>query len=351
MSIRSLIPTRRSFLAAVVVACFGLTFSVSAAEQTKKVLFLTKSAGFQHPVIARDPKDPAKLAYAEQILTEMGAKNGFEVTVTKDADVFNDPETYKKYDVFAFYTTEDLTKPSDKQIDLAPPVEQEVTDPKTGEKRMVKRRNPNPQLKLVHTEKAMSPEGKKMFLEAIANGKGFIGFHCASDTFHSGNRNNPDLLRPIDVKDPVDPYIAMVGGEFVGHGSQQKATMRVADKNFPGIEGLEDFGFQEEWYSLKNLAPDMHVILVQETTTMVNERGQKEPIYNRAPYPATWVRMEGKGRIFYTSMGHREDVWTNPIFQKVVIAGLNWAAGNAEADVKPNMEQVASQAGPAAQAK
>lgn len=342
-------PTRRRlfFSACATLAWLGLSLlapsSASAADQAKKVLFLTKSSGFQHSVVTRDPKNPTKLAHAEQIMVDFGAAHGFEVTITKDAAVFNDPETYKKYDVFAFYTTEDLTQPSDKMVDMAPRVKVEETDPKTGAKRTVSRPNPKPDMKLIHTEKPMSAEGKKMFLDAIANGKGYIGFHCGSDTFHSKNRNNQDLVRSAEPTDKVDPYIQVVGGEFVTHGSQQKATMRVADKNFPGLEGLEDFTLTEEWYSLKNFAPDLHVILVQDTATMVNSKGEREGMYNRAPYPATWARMEGKGRVFYTNMGHREDVWTNPIFQKVLLAGLNWAAGNTTADVTPNMEKAAPQ--------
>ena len=42
------------------------------------------------------------------------------------------------------------------------------------------------------------------------------------------------------------------------------------------------------------------------------------------PYPATWARMHGKGRVFYTSMGHREDVWTNEKFQQVALGGFSW---------------------------
>ena len=84
--------------------------SASAAEAKKQVLFLTKSAGFQHSVITRDQKDGNKMAWAEQHLIDLGSQNGFEVTVTKDADVFNDPATYQKYDIFAFYTTGDLTQ-------------------------------------------------------------------------------------------------------------------------------------------------------------------------------------------------------------------------------------------------
>ena len=49
---------------------------------------------------------------------------------------------------------------------------------------------------------------------------------------------------------PPYPY----GGEFIGHGAQQKATMTLADKKFPGTKGLEDFTLLEEWYALKNFA-------------------------------------------------------------------------------------------------
>ena len=136
----------------------------------------------------------------------------------------------------------------------------------------------------------------------------------------------------------------MVGGEFKGHGSQQKATMKVASNSFPGLEDLKDFGFVEEWYNLYNLDPNMHVILVQDTTSMpVGKNGQREDNYRRPPYPATWAKKYGNGRVFYTSMGHREDVWTNPVFQKVVIAGLNWAAGNTKFEPSPNIQQVAPQ--------
>jgi len=64
-----------------------------------------------------------------------------------------------------------------------------------------------------------------------------------------------------------------------------------------------------------------------------------DSVYNRPPFPATWARMHGKGRVFYTSMGHREDIWANPMFQSLLTGGVNWALGNAEADVTPNVEK------------
>ena len=51
-----------------------------------------------------------------------------------------------------------------------------------------------------------------------------------------------------------------------------------------------------------------------------------------------------RGRVFYTSMGHREDVWTNPTFQQIALGGIAWALGNVEADVTPNIATVTPEA-------
>jgi type 1 glutamine amidotransferase len=66
--------------------------------------------------------------------------------------------------------------------------------------------------------------------------------------------------------------------------------------------------------------------------------------YQRPDYPATWARRHGKGRVFYTSMGHREDVWTNPMFQAVLLGGIAWAVGNVRAETPPNLKEAASEA-------
>ena len=51
--------------------------------------------------------------------------------------------------------------------------------------------------------------------------------------------------------------------------------------------------------------------------------------------------MYGKGRVFVTSMGHREDVWSSELFQKLLTGGINWAGGRVDADLTPNIEQTA----------
>jgi type 1 glutamine amidotransferase len=94
----------------------------------------------------------------------------------------------------------------------------------------------------------------------------------------------------------------------------------------------------EEWYALKNFAKDLHVILVQETA------GMKGSCYQRPPYPSTWARMHGKGRVFVTSMAHRENVWLEDPFQQIVLGGLAWALRNIDADVTANIAKVTPRA-------
>ena len=66
--------------------------------------------------------------------------------------------------------------------------------------------------------------------------------------------------------------------------------------------------------------------------------------YERPAFPETWARKHGEGRVFYTSLGHREDVWESPMFQKMMVGALAWAVGNVNADVSPNLDKVAPQA-------
>jgi hypothetical protein len=56
------------------------------------------------------------------------------------------------------------------------------------------------------------------------------------------------------------------------------------------------------------------------------------------------VHLYGKGRVFYTSLGHREDIWRDPVFQSVLHGGIDWALHRFDADITPNLGEVAPQA-------
>ena len=322
---RDLLKTAGLTAAGLAMSPFLSRFARADDAPRKKILFFTKSAGFQHSVITRDPKDPEKLSFAEQILTDLGAKNGFDVTCSKDGTIFT-PDKIAGFDAYCFYTTGDLTKDSDKYL-------------------MTKDANGKATVKgyLIMNEPGMGEDGKKVFLESIQNGKGFMALHSGADTMHSHSKVKPELIRNVNEKgeDDFDPYIQMLGGEFIIHGAQQPSTLRLVDPKFPGAAGFNDARFPEEWYSLKNFAPDLHVILVQDT------EGMKGPMYDaRKPYPETWAHMWGKGRVFYTSMGHRDDVWKKQEYLDLLVGAMSWITGRLEADVTPNLKEVCPEADP-----
>ncbi len=294
---------RREMILRTGAAAFGLglaslpNLAGAAQPRTKKVLFFTKSSGYEHSVIKRNNGQPS---FAENILTQLGPQHGIEFTHSKDGSLFT-PDYLAQFDAYFFYTTGSLITPG---TDKNPP---------------------------------MTPEGKTAFLDAIKNGKGFIGTHSATDTFHTNENGEVKDRGPRyhNYGDEADPYVKMIGGEFIIHGAQQASKMGVPDPKFPGFKDhAPEFELKDEWYSLKDFAKNLHVLLVQGTDGMTGEP------YQRPSYPSTWARMHGKGRVFYTSMGHREDVWTNPLFQEILFGGIAWAVHNLNANVSPNISKV-----------
>jgi type 1 glutamine amidotransferase len=109
----------------------------------------------------------------------------------------------------------------------------------------------------------------------------------------------------------------------------------VSDPDFPGVKPFgSSFQINDEWYSQKNLADDLRVVIFHETDGMVDWQ------YDRPNFPQTWARMHGKGRVFYTSMGHREDVWENPKYQGLLLGALGWVTCQCDANVEPNVAKV-----------
>lgn len=148
------------------------------------------------------------------------------------------------------------------------------------------------------------------FLDWVRAGHGFIGIHAASDTFHG-----------------FAPYLQMLGGEFEEH-TEVGVTIHVADQKFPGIKGLSAIDVpREEIYQFKNFEADqVHLLLYLDRHPDSHTLGL---------FPLAWCRGYGKGRVFYTALGHREDVWSAPWFQEHLLGGIEWALKLAKGDDKP----------------
>lgn len=282
----------------VALAVLGLTASLGAAPI--RVLYFSKSSGFEHSVVKRVDGQPS---YSENVLSKLAAAHELEFTFSKDGSKFT-PEYLAQFDVIMFYTSGDLLS--------------------------------------VGTDKqpALTAAGKQALLEAIEGGKGFVGVHSCSDTFHThesgGGNNQQRSQRYKNYGDEADPFIKMLGGEFIRHGPQQVAKARVIDPAFPGFGELgSEINVREEWYSLKEFASNIHVLLLLET------KGMEGSDYDRPDFPIAWARAHGKGRVAYNAMGHREDVWDSAAFQAMLTGALKWSAGKVSADVTPNLQKVA----------
>ena len=179
---------RRDMLLTTGAAAIGVGLPARLArrrrEEAAQSALLYPHAGFEHPPVTR--KDD-QLSESEKLLTKWGKKDGHRGRLHQ------------------------------------------------GRRGLRRRSRPVRRLRLLDFRQSMrkvrsiraggpiSAEGKKKFLAAIGDGKGFVGIHSSTDSFHSPG---------------VDPYIAMIGAEFIIHGAQQKATMKVVSPKFPGMEGL-----------------------------------------------------------------------------------------------------------------
>lgn len=160
---------------------------------------------------------------------------------------------------------------------------------------------------------------KSGFLDWIESGKAFIGMHSACDTFHGKNE--------------VDPYIEMLGGEFRTHYAQAGVECLVQDPSHPATRDLgQSYCIErEEIYLIKNYDPTkVHELLV------LDKHPNNKSLFGR--FPVAWCKNHGDGNVFYTSLGHREDVWENASYQKHILGGIKWALGLEEGSSEPQRE-------------
>ncbi len=217
--------------AALSAATLGATTAMAFAADApkRKILFFTKSSGFEHSPISWKKGQPS---WAEKTLSELGAKNNWEFTFSKDGSKF-DKDYLNQFDAVFFYTTGDLTT---KGTDGNPP---------------------------------MTKEGKQALFDYVKSGKGFLGSHSATDTFHTDNESKKGPDRYANHGEKADDYVKFIGAEFIIHGAQQSAKNTVIDPKFPGFEKVgPEFTLNDEWYSLKDFTPDVHVLTVIDAPAM-----------------------------------------------------------------------------------
>ena len=125
----------------------------------------------------------------------------------------------------------------------------------------------------------------------VEQGGGLVPVHCGSACFKK-----------------TDAYVDLVGGQIEGHG-EGTFTARVVEPEHPAMKGYQPFETWDETYRHHRLSKDI---------TVLQRNGEE---------PWTWVRTQGKGRVFYTAHGHDERCWMQEGFHELLERGLRWAAG------------------------
>jgi uncharacterized protein len=206
------------------------------------------------------------LPTSEQIMKELGKTSGaFEATVTQDCSLISEA-SLKQYAAVVFFTTGELP---------------------------------------------LDDAQKKAFIEFVRSGRGFVGIHSATDTFYKW----PE-------------YLELIGGYFDGHPWHQEVTLRVEDKAHPATAHFPaSFTINDEIYQFRDWSRDrVHVLLSLDPASIdLTKKGVKR---TDKDFAVSWTREFGKGRMFYTSLGHEAAVWKDPRFQQHLMGGIRWATGS-----------------------
>jgi len=166
----------------------------------------------------------------------------------------------------------------------------------------------------------MDEQQKSDFLSFVHDdGKGFIGVHSATITW---------------TRWPE--FGEMIGGYFDEHPwNTFAAPILVEDPGFPGMsQWPRAFTLTDEIYQIKNYSRENTRVLMRLDASKLD---LNNPRVHRTDkdFAVTWARMYGKGRVFYSTLGHVEANWDKPEMQKMYLEAIKWAMRLIDADVTP----------------
>ncbi|MFM8469863.1 MAG: ThuA domain-containing protein [Limisphaerales bacterium] len=251
------------FAAALVLA------TASAEAAAKKILVITQSKGFQHNPVKRPAPD--QLCLVEQQMKELGEKSGvFTTENSQDAIAALTKENLAKFDAVFFYTTGTLLP---------------------------------------------AGEPREALMDVVKSGKGFIGTHSATDTFH-------------DFKG----YTSLINGRFAGHpwGSGTQCSFVNHEPGHPVVAMLgSEFQWKDEIYQYNDYDPKAVRVLYSLDMAKTSPK---------RPYlvPVCWVREFGTGRLFYTNLGHNDATWKDAKYHEHLLAGIKWSLKLIDGPATPN---------------
>jgi len=156
----------------------------------------------------------------------------------------------------------------------------------------------------------LSEANREALVEAVKGGKAFIGIHAATDTYKDW-----------------EPYYDMIGGSFIAHPWNEPVTITIEDPSHPAASPVPSpWTVKDEIYTFKNYSRDKIHVIMSMSDDSVKGRGNRPD----GDYAIAWSKMYGKGRVFYTSLGHEHAVWDSPYYQKHLLGGIRWALGQVQ---------------------
>lgn len=140
-------------------------------------------------------------------------------------------------------------------------------------------------------------------VETVDSGVGIAGFHGGmGDSF----RNEVD-------------YQFMVGGQWVAHpGNIIDYRVHITRSDDPVMDGISDFDYRSEQYY-------MHVDPSNDVLATTTFTGEHAACTANVEMPVVWKRQFGKGRVFYSSLGHAASEFSIPEMKTIMQRGMLWA--------------------------
>ena len=273
-------------LAVAAVALFGE--QVASRQQPRKLLFLTHAGYYKH----------SSLGPAETAVTSWGPEAGFEVTALQG--YLQDAESLDLTIIDAEYLA---------QFDGV--------------------------MMMTNGNLPLKDSQRRALVDFVSDGGGFIGVHCAALTLYDYRDFGEMLggyfrrtvgqnrLVVLEVEDSDHPATRMLGDSWpiVDEFYQYGTAAWTADRPEENVDVL--FGNR---IPLGLSRERVHVLLSIDT-----ERTDLEGLEDMEPggdYPQAWYQDFGEGRSFYTSLGHRDDIWSSdPVFRAHLVGGIRWALG------------------------
>jgi uncharacterized protein len=284
-----------SLLVAVPVALATLVGCVTATAAPKRALLVTTTTGFRH----------SSIGTAEQIIAKVAKESGaFTITAVASVSPPKNPGRNATPEQKADFDKATTAYNNDIAATLA----------KTMSPAALKNYD---LIIFANTTGDLPLPDKEAFMKWIKNGGAFVGMHSASDTFHG-----------------FPPYIEMLGGEFKTHGPQVVVECLNEDPKHPATKNFgaswDIHGKKEEIYQFKSFdEKSVHALLMLAKHPETGAPGR---------FAVSWCKMYGKGKVFYTSLGHNEYVWEMPEYQAHILGGIKWATGLEKGSAVPQMK-------------